>query len=69
MPSGEAADRDSARGPESQRMIPPVDAAAAGPGRSGPPPVPCDRCGIAMVEHHCKLQCPRCGLTRDCSDP
>ncbi len=29
----------------------------------------CDRCGEAMYEHHCKIVCPRCGYTRDCSDP
>ncbi|HET6201421.1 MAG TPA: hypothetical protein VFI25_01320 [Planctomycetota bacterium] len=29
----------------------------------------CDRCGAQMVEHHCKIVCPRCGFMRDCSDP
>lgn len=29
----------------------------------------CDRCGERMAEHHCKIVCPRCGYTRDCSDP
>jgi hypothetical protein len=29
----------------------------------------CDLCGSTMVEHHCKLLCPRCGYMRDCSDP
>ncbi len=29
----------------------------------------CDLCGTEMVAIHCKLQCPQCGYTRDCSDP
>jgi uncharacterized Zn finger protein (UPF0148 family) len=29
----------------------------------------CDRCGETMVERQCKILCPRCGYTRDCSDP
>jgi rubrerythrin len=29
----------------------------------------CDICGAAMLEAHCKLRCPACGYTRDCSDP
>jgi hypothetical protein len=29
----------------------------------------CDRCGARMDAVHCKLVCPRCGYTRDCSDP
>ena len=29
----------------------------------------CDVCGGRMVAHKCKLQCERCGYTRDCSDP
>lgn len=29
----------------------------------------CERCGERMQEIHCKLVCPRCGYTRDCSDP
>ena len=29
----------------------------------------CDVCGTKMVEIHCKLVCPQCGYTRDCSDP
>jgi DNA-directed RNA polymerase subunit RPC12/RpoP len=35
-------------------------------------PVPvyvCERCGSAMEERKCKIICPRCGYTRDCSDP
>lgn len=31
--------------------------------------VPCDICGAAMQEHHCKLVCHACGFMRDCSDP
>jgi len=30
---------------------------------------PCWVCGALMREIHCKLICPRCGYTRDCSDP
>lgn len=29
----------------------------------------CERCGQRMAEQHCKIVCPRCGYTRDCSDP
>jgi ribosomal protein L37E len=29
----------------------------------------CERCGEQMQEIHCKIICPRCGYTRDCSDP
>jgi len=29
----------------------------------------CDRCGERMEEIQCKIVCPRCGYTRDCSDP
>lgn len=29
----------------------------------------CECCGERMQEIHCKLVCPRCGYTRDCSDP
>jgi exosome complex RNA-binding protein Csl4 len=29
----------------------------------------CEHCGEQMQEIHCKLICPRCGYTRDCSDP
>jgi DNA-directed RNA polymerase subunit RPC12/RpoP len=30
----------------------------------------CDLCGHEpMIDHACKLRCPRCGYTRDCSDP
>ena len=28
----------------------------------------CLRCGYVVEEVHCKLICPRCGATRDCSD-
>ncbi len=36
------------------------------------PPKPvfiCDICGAQMRDIHCKLICPNCGYTRDCSDP
>lgn len=29
----------------------------------------CDRCGEILNEEKCKLRCPNCGFTRDCSDP
>jgi len=29
----------------------------------------CWVCGTPMREIHCKLVCPHCGYTRDCSDP
>jgi hypothetical protein len=29
----------------------------------------CERCGETMVEQQCKILCPRCGYSRDCSDP
>ena len=29
----------------------------------------CEICGGAMVEQKCKIKCPNCGFTRDCSDP
>jgi glycine oxidase len=33
-------------------------------------PVPCERCGGTMAyTASCKLVCPTCGYTRDCSDP
>lgn len=33
-------------------------------------PVFCERCGEEMFyTASCKLKCPRCGYTRDCSDP
>ena len=35
------------------------------------PPVEreCPRCGTRMAEQKCKLTCPKCGATADCSDP
>ena len=29
----------------------------------------CEICGQRMSERHCKIICPNCGYTRDCSDP
>ena len=29
----------------------------------------CDICGSRMFERQCKIICPNCGYTRDCSDP
>lgn len=29
----------------------------------------CEVCGFQMNENKCKIRCPNCGFTRDCSDP
>ena len=29
----------------------------------------CEICGWEMIEQKCKIKCPNCGFTRDCSDP
>ena len=29
----------------------------------------CEICGALMIEQKCKIRCPNCGYTRDCSDP
>ena len=29
----------------------------------------CEICGCEMIEQKCKIKCPNCGFTRDCSDP
>ena len=29
----------------------------------------CEICGCTMIERSCKIKCPNCGFTRDCSDP
>ncbi len=29
----------------------------------------CEICGHRMYERNCKITCPNCGFTRDCSDP
>ncbi len=29
----------------------------------------CEICGCSMIERNCKIKCPNCGFTRDCSDP
>ena len=29
----------------------------------------CEICGARMYERSCKIICPNCGYTRDCSDP
>ena len=38
-------------------------------GSSTPRGLTCEICGSQMLERHCKIQCPNCGYTRDCSDP
>ncbi len=34
-----------------------------------PDDLTCEICGGTMVERNCKIKCPNCGFTRDCSDP
>lgn len=29
----------------------------------------CEICGAQMNQRQCKISCPNCGFTRDCSDP
>lgn len=29
----------------------------------------CEICGAQMIQRQCKITCPNCGFTRDCSDP
>jgi hypothetical protein len=29
----------------------------------------CEICGGQMIQRQCKIRCPNCGFTRDCSDP
>jgi rubrerythrin len=29
----------------------------------------CEICGTRMLQRQCKIRCPNCGYTRDCSDP
>lgn len=29
----------------------------------------CWVCTSPVIRRHCKIICPRCGFTRDCSDP
>ena len=29
----------------------------------------CEICGARMIQRQCKIRCPNCGFTRDCSDP
>jgi hypothetical protein len=38
--------------------------------RASPPESRCDLCSFPLsLERHCKIICPNCGFTRDCSDP
>ncbi|MEK6949781.1 MAG: hypothetical protein AABX34_06155 [Nanoarchaeota archaeon] len=30
--------------------------------------IKCPRCGIKLIERHCKLVCLKCGFMEDCSD-
>ncbi len=46
------------------------DRADYDPGYDPAAPVICEVCGAEMYyTASCKLRCPRCGYTRDCSDP
>lgn len=47
-----------------------VDRADYDPSYDPNAPVHCEVCGAEMYyTASCKLRCPRCGYTRDCSDP
>ncbi|MFO7894395.1 MAG: hypothetical protein R6U63_11730 [Longimicrobiales bacterium] len=47
-----------------------VDRADYDPSYDPNAPVHCEVCGAEMYyTAACKLRCPRCGYTRDCSDP
>lgn len=47
-----------------------VDRADYDPDYDPDEPVLCEVCGAEMFyTAACKLKCPRCGYTRDCSDP
>ena len=47
-----------------------VDRADYDPAYDPDSPVHCEVCGAEMFyTASCKLKCPRCGYTRDCSDP
>ena len=53
---------------------PGADAIAKGgedrlPNPAAPGGLACVLCGEMMLERKCKIVCPRCGCTRDCSDP
>lgn len=40
------------------------------PGYDPKEPIICEICGAEMFyTAACKIQCPRCGMKRDCSDP
>lgn len=52
----------------------PEPASPSTPSPDASPPRPddshCDICGFPLaIERHCKIICPNCGYTRDCSDP
>ena len=48
----------------------PVDRADYDPHHDPAAPILCEVCGAEMYyTASCKLRCPRCGYTRDCSDP
>lgn len=63
MNDGEADPRDARR----ERI---ADRADYDPDYDPASPVHCEVCGAEMYyTASCKLRCPRCGYTRDCSDP
>lgn len=64
---GRPVGRDRAGGAEGSGA---VDRADYDPAYDPGAPVRCEVCGGEMFyTAACKLECPRCGYTRDCSDP
>jgi hypothetical protein len=64
-PGGGPADPRPGNGPEEA-----ADRADYDPDYDPAAPVFCEVCGAEMYyTASCKLRCPRCGYTRDCSDP
>ena len=54
--------------PDEPKPAPTADAEEASPPRVDPSR--CELCGFPLaLERHCKIICPNCGYTRDCSDP
>lgn len=58
---------EGSKGSEESRV---VDRADFDPAYDPDAAVPCEVCGGEMAyTAACKLRCPACGYTRDCSDP
>jgi hypothetical protein len=61
---------DAVPGPDGSEDGGIVDRADYDPDYDPSEPVACEACGAEMYyTAACKLKCPRCGYTRDCSDP